>query len=82
VWIWRWVDGALLVDLWEELDIPVALRDAWQPFIDHARNGPQEDPIYVGVDHSRKQDRDERKERIAAAAQRLAKRDRLTPESH
>ena len=66
MWIWRWVDGALLVDLWDELDIPLALREAWQPFIDHARNGPQEDPIYVGVDHSRKQDRDERKERIAA----------------
>jgi transcriptional regulator with XRE-family HTH domain len=85
VWIWRWVDGALLVDLWDELDIPLPLREAWQPFIDHARNGPQEDPIDVGVDHSRKQDRDERKERIAArrtaAAQRLAKRDRLTPES-
>lgn len=66
VWMWRWVDGALLVDLWDELDLPRQLRAAWQPLIDHARNGPQEDPIHVGVDHAQKQAAEERKERIAA----------------
>jgi len=66
VWMWRWVDGALLVDLWDELDLPRQLRAAWQPLIDRARNGPQEDPIHVGVDHAHKQAAEERKERIAA----------------
>lgn len=66
VWIWRWVDGALLVDLWDELDLPRPLRAAWQPLIDHARSGPQEDPIHLGVDHAHKQAAEERKERIAA----------------
>jgi len=66
VWIWRWVDGALLVDLWDELDLPRQLRAQWQPLIDHARHGPHEDPIHVGVDHAHKQAAEERKERIAA----------------
>ncbi len=30
----RFVDGALLVDLWAELVIPRDLRSAWQPLID------------------------------------------------
>ena len=66
VWIYRWVDGALLVDLWDELDLPKHLRSGWQPLIDDARNGPIENPIYVGYDHIQKIERDERKERIAA----------------
>ncbi len=66
VWIWRWVDAALLVDLWDELDLPRQLRIEWQPLIDHVRKSPQEDPIDVGVDHARKQAAEERKERIAA----------------
>lgn len=32
----RYVDGALLVDLWSELVIPRQLRAAWQPMIDSA----------------------------------------------
>lgn len=81
VWIYRWVDGALLVDLWDELDLPTHLRAEWQPLIDDARDGPIEDPIYVGYDHNQKLERDERKERIAArraaakAARHLAARD-------
>lgn len=66
VWIWRWVDGALLVDLWDELDLPRQLRIEWQPLIDHARNGPQEDPIYIGVDEARKNRQEDRLEGIAA----------------
>ena len=32
-----YVDGALLVDLWPDLILPVALRRAWQPLIDTVR---------------------------------------------
>lgn len=46
------VDGALLVDLWPELDLPGPVRDAWQPLIDAARDGPTEDPISVFGGHS------------------------------
>lgn len=33
------VNGALLVDLWDELVLPRRLRAAWQPLIDAARHG-------------------------------------------
>ena len=33
----RFVDGALLVDLWSEIVIPRQLRAAWQPVIDAVR---------------------------------------------
>ena len=66
VWIYRWIDGALLVDLWDELDLPDPLRAAWQPLIDDARDGPVENPIYVGFDHNQKGKKDELAERIAA----------------
>jgi transcriptional regulator with XRE-family HTH domain len=32
----RFVDGALLIDLWAELVLPRELRAAWQPIIDEA----------------------------------------------
>ena len=32
-----YVDGALLVDLWDELVLPRAVRAAWSPLIDRAR---------------------------------------------
>lgn len=32
----RYVDGALLVDLWHELVLPREVRDAWQPVVDAA----------------------------------------------
>lgn len=66
VWIWRWVDGALLVDLWGQLDLPRLLRSEWQPLIDHARDGPQEEPIHVAHRHSQERNRQELGERIAA----------------
>ena len=34
--ILRYVDGALLVDLWPELVLPREVRDAWQPVIGEA----------------------------------------------
>jgi transcriptional regulator with XRE-family HTH domain len=33
----RFVDGALLVDLWDELVLPREVRSAWQPVMDGAR---------------------------------------------
>jgi transcriptional regulator with XRE-family HTH domain len=44
-----WVDGALLVDLWDELQIPGAIRQAWRPAVDLARNGPLVHPDYRGA---------------------------------
>jgi hypothetical protein len=32
-----YVDGALLIDLWDELVLPPDVRQAWQPLIDRAR---------------------------------------------
>ena len=79
LWIYRWVDGPLLVDLWPELDLPEAVRAAWQPLIDHSRDGPVEDPIKVSFDDIQKSKREEQRERIAQrraeAARRLAERD-------
>jgi transcriptional regulator with XRE-family HTH domain len=37
--ITKFVDGALLVDLWSELFLPSHVKAAWQPLIDAARNG-------------------------------------------
>lgn len=33
------VDGALLVDGWDEMVLPRALRDAWQPLVERAAHG-------------------------------------------
>ncbi|HWJ65295.1 MAG TPA: helix-turn-helix transcriptional regulator [Nocardioides sp.] len=43
-----WIDGALLVDIWDELKLPKPIRRAWQPVIDLAGNGPVERPTYRG----------------------------------
>ena len=29
----RWIDGGLLVDLWDELDLPEPVRQAWEPAV-------------------------------------------------
>ena len=39
-----WIDGALLVDLWDDLKIAEVIRQAWQPAITLAGNGPRERP--------------------------------------
>lgn len=31
--IMRWVDGALLVDVWDELNLPPRIRAAWEPAV-------------------------------------------------
>lgn len=77
VWMCRWLDGALLVDLWDELDLPDPLRTAWQPLIDDARDGPVEDPIYVGSDHHQKIKKEELAERITARRDTAVRRDAL-----
>jgi hypothetical protein len=41
-----WIDGALLVDLWEDLTIPAVIREAWQPAVTVAAGGPRERPWY------------------------------------
>ncbi len=41
-----WIDGALLVDLWEALTIPAVIRKAWQPAVTVAGSGPREHPRY------------------------------------
>ena len=33
----RWMDGGLLVDMWDELDLPDSVRAAWEPTIRGAR---------------------------------------------
>ncbi len=48
-----WIDGALLVDLWEELKIPRPIREAWQPAVDLAGNGPLAFPVYRGSPEQR-----------------------------
>ena len=37
--ITRFVDGALLVDAWNDLYLPATIRSAWQPLIDRALAG-------------------------------------------
>lgn len=34
--ILRYIDGALLVDLWPELVVPREVRNAWHPIVDEA----------------------------------------------
>lgn len=41
-----WIDGALLVDLWDDLKIPLVIRNAWQPAVTIASNGPPARPWY------------------------------------
>ena len=41
-----WIDGALLVDLWKELQIPLVIRDAWLPAVNLASKGPVARPWY------------------------------------
>ena len=38
----RWVDGALLVDVWRELEIPKPVRGAWAPVVQEGSVGPTE----------------------------------------
>lgn len=44
-----WIDGALLIDLWDDLRIPRVIRERWQPAVDVASNGPVERPWTTGM---------------------------------
>lgn len=41
-----WIDGALLADLWDDLKIAGVIREAWQPAVTLAGDGPRERPWY------------------------------------
>jgi len=43
-----WVDGALLVDLWDDMKLPKPIRTAWQPAVELAGKGPFAMPGYRG----------------------------------
>ncbi len=40
----RWVDGALLVDTWSELELPRPVRRLWEPVVRAGAHGPAEGP--------------------------------------
>ncbi len=40
----NYVDGALLVDLWREIELPRAVRMAWNPIVQAGALGPIESP--------------------------------------
>jgi transcriptional regulator with XRE-family HTH domain len=40
--ILRWVDGALLVDIWRELEIPRPVRRSWESVVQEGARGPTE----------------------------------------
>jgi len=41
----RWIDGGLLVDLWDELDLPEPVRQAWEPAVRFATLPPDVDGL-------------------------------------
>lgn len=41
----RWLDGALLVELWHLLELPKPIRKAWQSRIDAANEGASRDAV-------------------------------------
>lgn len=43
----RWIDGPLLVDVWEELDLPHAVREAWKWPIVIARGPTRPDTVRI-----------------------------------
>ena len=50
----RWVDGVLLVDLWDDIVVPRPVRAAWAPVVDafteslDARSPTEDDDVYLG----------------------------------
>ena len=38
--ILKWVDGALLVDIWGELELPRPVRASWDPVVQAGARGP------------------------------------------
>ncbi len=48
----RWIDGGLLVDVWEELDLPDPVREAWRPAIELARRPLELDGLTFYVEEN------------------------------
>jgi transcriptional regulator with XRE-family HTH domain len=46
--IQRWVDGALLVDLWAELRLPEQVRERWAPAVEAGSTGQSYDVFQYG----------------------------------
>lgn len=46
----RWIDGALLVEVWDELDLPDPIRDAWHWAIVISREPSRVDPQWIPLD--------------------------------
>ncbi len=42
-----YVDGALLIELRDELELPEAIRRAWAPLIEANRRAPWREDVYV-----------------------------------
>ena len=40
----RWVDGALLVDIWSEVEVPRPVRRSWETVVRAGAHGPAERP--------------------------------------
>lgn len=49
----RWMDGALLVDVWDELDLPDPVRDAWQWAIVVGRSPTDVNPLFFPAGEAR-----------------------------
>lgn len=47
--IQRWVDGALLVDLWTELQLPEKIRARWTPAVEAASTYNSYDVFHYGI---------------------------------
>jgi transcriptional regulator with XRE-family HTH domain len=47
--IYRWVDAALLVDVWADLELPEPIRQAWDPLVRVASQGQAEDAWHAHV---------------------------------
>jgi transcriptional regulator with XRE-family HTH domain len=50
----RYVDGALLIDLWDELDLADPIRDAWEPLIAANRRAPAKHDAYFRHEETRR----------------------------
>jgi hypothetical protein len=48
-----YVDGALLIDLWDELDLPEPIRGSWDPLIEANRRAPSKADFQVRRDEKR-----------------------------
>jgi transcriptional regulator with XRE-family HTH domain len=80
----RWLDGALLVELWEHLDLPTPVRRAWEPAIESAattggRARDALDPLWSSTPGVAPLARIRQKEPLPPPPPRLPRRSRFDP---